>query len=272
MELGRGSLKEPLIAGQPPVSNQRVHVIKAKQVALFNSQTRRKVGWFFFALILHFCLYPLKIGTNLKSFITNEDDRLQVLALFPDGGAAERGKVLAVVVLVITLWLAQPIPVCIGALVPVISFPFLGIASGDELAPQYFKDLMLLFIGTSFLGQAITRVDLHRRIALNILKRTGTSPQWLLAGFFGVAAFLSMWISNTSTTVMLVPIALDTVDRIQDGLSNARDFRTALVMGIGYAANVGGMGTLIGTAPNLIAQTVFEDLFPTGEWAPKCSN
>jgi sodium-dependent dicarboxylate transporter 2/3/5 len=268
MEVGRGSLKEPLIDPAPVTrvstpGRQRRNAASAKQVALFNTQTRRKVGWFMFSLLLHFLLYPLKIGENLSAFTPSEAARQKVLANFPDGGAAERGKVLAVVVLVVTLWLTQPIPVCIAALVPVISFPFLGVASGDELAPQYFKDLMLLFVGTSFLGQAITRVRLHRRIALSILKRTGTSPQWVLAGFYGVASFLSMWISNTSTTVMLVPIAIDTVDRLQDELSNAPHFRTALVLGIGYAANIGGMGTLIGTAPNLIAQEIFSSLFPT---------
>jgi di/tricarboxylate transporter len=214
-------------------------------------ETTRNAIVFFICLGLHFCMFPLSIGSDLTDF-TEPADAAKVLINFPDGGAVARGRVMAVLVLTVTLWLFQPIPTHIAAFVPLVSFPFLGIGSGGDLSKLFFKDTAVLITATSFIGNAIIRVNLHKRVALFILSRTGTRPQMLLAGFYGVSAFLSMWISNTAAVVMLCPIALDTLKVLeiqlkQTGTTGAevRRLKVALVMGVGYAANIGGMGTYV---------------------------
>ena len=154
-------------------------------------------------------------------------------------------------------WMTEAAPVAATALLPLVLFPLLGIASMREVAGAYAHPIIFLFLGGFVLALAISRWDLHRRIALLVLLRAGSSGGALLAGFMCAAAMLSMWVSNTATTLMLVPIGLAIIDMVEHTAAGEamdershRHFHIALMLGIAYAATIGGVATLIGTPPN----------------------
>ncbi|WP_088329553.1 DASS family sodium-coupled anion symporter [Lacimicrobium sp. SS2-24] len=154
-------------------------------------------------------------------------------------------------------WASEAIPVPATALVPLAMFDILGIASFEEAAAPFANPIIYLFLGAFLLAISVEKWNLHKRIALNLLAVTGTEGRRLIAGFMLVAAFLSMWMSNTSTTLMLLPIALSVAKVIADNLSAASEtqikhFQTALLLGLAYAATIGGLSTLIGTPPNAL--------------------
>lgn len=152
-------------------------------------------------------------------------------------------------------WATEAVPVPVTALIPVVAFDLLGIATIRDAAAPYANPIIFLFLGGFLLALAMQRWDLHKRIALAILDRTGTEGRRLIGGFMLVCALLSMWMTNTSTTMMLLPIALSVVGVIRDniaGLSEKQhsDFHIALLLGLAYAASIGGLATLVGTPPN----------------------
>ena len=149
-------------------------------------------------------------------------------------------------------WMTEAAPVAATALLPLVLFPMLGIASMGEVAGAYAHPVIFLFLGGFVLALGISRWDLHRRIALLVLLRAGSGGGALLAGFMCAAAMLSMWVSNTATTLMLVPIGLAIIDMVgrAGGGRDHRHFHIALMLGIAYAATIGGVATLIGTPPN----------------------
>ena len=145
-------------------------------------------------------------------------------------------------------WMTEAVPLAATALLPVVLYPLLGVMDGRAVAPIYFNHIILLFLGGFLVALAMERWNLHRRIALRILLVFGSRPSDLMMGFMVAAAFLSMWISNTATTMMMVPIAgsvLATVETKSGKLS------TGLLLGIAYSASIGGVATLVGTPPNL---------------------
>ncbi len=152
-------------------------------------------------------------------------------------------------------WISECVPLAVTALIPLITFPFTGIATAQEIAPRYMTSIMFLFIGGFLIAQAMQRTGLHKRIALAILSRWHATPMQLIVGFIMTTAFLSMWISNTATTMLMLTIALAVLSRI-DGLDLANattaTFATTLLLLIAYAANLGGMATPVGTVPNLV--------------------
>jgi sodium-dependent dicarboxylate transporter 2/3/5 len=164
-------------------------------------------------------------------------------------------RVAACAALMAVWWLTEAVPVAATALVPLVLFPVLGVASVEDTAAPYANPLIFLFMGGFMIAMAMQRWSLHRRIALGVLRLAGSAPARLVGGFMIATAFLSMWVSNTATTVMMVPIALSVIGLIGDGGKEGAPppkFAIALLLSIAYAASIGGMATLIGTPPNAL--------------------
>lgn len=176
----------------------------------------------------------------------------------------------AVALLMAIWWMTECIPLAATALLPVVLFPLLGIMDGREVSTEYFNSVIFLFVGGFLVALAMQRWNLHRRIALRILMLTGVKPRRMLLGFMLVTAFLSMWISNTATTMMIVPIALAIVLKLEDLLGGdaSRGFAGGIFLGIAYSASIGGIATLVGTPPNLAFDRIFALTFPA---APEIS-
>jgi sodium-dependent dicarboxylate transporter 2/3/5 len=160
----------------------------------------------------------------------------------------------AVAVLMGTWWMTEAIPIPATALLPLVLFPFLGVLPMAEAAAPYANDLIFLFMGGFFIAVAMERWELHKRIALGIVAAVGTGPERLVLGFMVASGFLSMWISNTATAAMMLPIGLAVAEifRPDDGPPGPYAFGTALMLGIAYGASIGGVATLIGTPPNAV--------------------
>ena len=163
-------------------------------------------------------------------------------------------------------WATEAVPVPVTAFLPLVTFDLLGISSVKETASQYAHPIIYLFLGAFILALAVERWNLHKRIALLILMRTGTNGRRLVGGFMLVSAFLSMWVSNTSTTMMLLPIALSVagvvlanVDDLDD--KQKSDFQTALLLGLAFSASIGGLATLIGTPTNALFAAVMRETY-----------
>ena len=169
-------------------------------------------------------------------------------------------RVAAVGSLMAILWATEAIPLFVTALLPLIFFPLFGISSFSEAAMPFSNKNIFLFLGGFILALSIQKSNLHERIALGILRFSGKDGSSLIAGFMGVSAFLSMWMMNTSTTLMLLPIGISvaTIASNQNPESDNNGFATALMLGIAYAATIGGMTTLIGTAPNAVFASFME--------------
>jgi sodium-dependent dicarboxylate transporter 2/3/5 len=166
-------------------------------------------------------------------------------------------RVAAVGIWMAIWWATEAIPVAATALMPLALFDPLGIAKIGDAAAYYADPIIYLFLGGFMLALALERWNLHRRIALTILEFTGTDGRRLVGGFMLVCALLSMWMTNTSTTMMLLPIVLSVIGVIRDnvpGLSdrNRRDFEVAMLLGLAYSASIGGLATLVGTPPNAL--------------------
>lgn len=169
----------------------------------------------------------------------------------------EAWRVAAVGLWMAIWWATEAIPVPVTAFMPIIAFPFLSISTVAQTTEAYANPIIYLFLGAFILALAVERWNLHKRIALGILSFSGTDGKRLIAGFMVVAALLSMWMTNTSTTMMLMPIALSVAKVIAENnqhLSTERtsSFQTAMLLGLAYAATIGGMATLVGTPPNAL--------------------
>jgi sodium-dependent dicarboxylate transporter 2/3/5 len=185
---------------------------------------------------------------------------LLVLPL-PDGMTPAGLRVAAVAVLMAVWWLTEAIPIPATALLPVLLFPLLGIMDGGDVTRAYGHHLIYLFLGGFLIAVTMEKWNLHHRIALHTIRVVGVTPQRIVLGFMLATAFLSMWISNTATTMMMVTIAVAVLHEVDERLEHAPGelrFGTALMLGIGYAASIGGVATLIGTPPNAIFAGVVE--------------
>lgn len=197
---------------------------------------------------------------------------LLVVPVAPENPSASR--MAAVAALMAVWWVTDAIPLFATALMPLALYPLLGIMSGHDVAPIYFNHTILLFLGGFMIALTMEKWDLHRRIALSIIHVVGGGPARIVLGFMIAAAFLSMWISNTATAVMMVPIGLAIALRVEDeaGKQAARPFSVGLMLGIAYGASAGGLTTLVGTPPNLAFERIFGILFPDapaiglGQW------
>lgn len=166
------------------------------------------------------------------------------------------GKVLAVAAWMVIWWVTEAVSISVTALIPIVIFPLLKIMDIKVVAASYGSPIVFLFFGGFVMALALEKVNLHKRIALNIVKITGTSPDKVILGFMLATAFLSMWISNTATTVVMLPIGLSVINLIvkdEDGFTQKdKNFALSLMLGIAYSANVGGIATIIGTPPNTV--------------------
>jgi sodium-dependent dicarboxylate transporter 2/3/5 len=178
---------------------------------------------------------------------------LMLLVPAPSGLSPEGWKTAAVAMLMATWWMTEAIPIPATAILPLGLFPILGVLNATNAAAPYANELIFLFMGGFFLAVTMERWGLHKRIALAIMSVVGTSPNRLILGFMIATAFLSMWISNTATTAMMLPIGLAVGElfRPQDQ-KGPYEFGIALMLGVAYAASIGGVATLIGTPPNAV--------------------
>lgn len=163
----------------------------------------------------------------------------------------------------VTWWITEAIPIPAASLLPAVLLPLFGVCDAQVAAKYYSHHLILLLLGGFLLARAVECSGLHKRIALATLTTVGTSPRLLAVGFLCTAAMLSMWISNTATTLMLMPIAISVAMRTEKDIETSKGvFTTCLLLCTAYGANVGGIGTLIGTPPNLIFVKNAGDLDP----------
>ncbi len=182
-----------------------------------------------------------------------------IVLLIPFPGLSREGRiVLATAVLMATWWVTEALPIPATSLVPLVMFPLLGVVSAVDVATPYGNENIFLFIGGFFMARAMERHNLHRRIALSIMILIGTSPRKVILGFMLATAFLSMWISNTASTMIMVPIAIAVMVNM-DRMNTP--FATALFLGIAYSASIGGVGTLVGTPPNIVFSGQFHTIF-----------
>ena len=191
-----------------------------------------------------------------------------IVLLLPesDALAPEAKRAAPIFVLMGIWWATEAVPIAITALIPLVFFPLLGVASIEATAAPYANKNIFLFLGGFFLSLAIQKCNLHKRIALTILKFTGTRGKSIIAGFMVSSCLLSMWIMNTSTTIMLLPIGLAIIAVVKESMTELSEleklnFQVALLLGIAYAANIGGIATLIGTAPNMALNGFMEEQY-----------
>ena len=168
----------------------------------------------------------------------------------------EADPVIAVAAWMICWWITEAVSISVTALLPLILFPLTNIMPIKEVAPHYGSSIVFLFFGGFVMALALEKVNLHKRIALGIIKITGTSPNRIVLGFMLATALLSMWISNTASTLVMLPIGISVINLLiddEDGFTkNDRNFALSVMLGIAYAANSGGIATIIGTPPNSV--------------------
>lgn len=183
----------------------------------------------------------------------------QSVGLSPEGKSAA-----AVVVLMSIWWMSEAIPVYVTAFLPLVLFPPLHILNPAETAANYGHNYALMFLAVFFLAKAIEVQGLHKRIALSIINVFGTSRQRIVLSMMIATAFVSMWIANITTALMMLPIAMAIVAKDDEShtVNNNKNFASALMLGIAYAASIGGLATLIGSPTNMIFVGIFDRLFP----------
>ena len=185
--------------------------------------------------------------------------------LLPETYATTEGEVLelshaaravaGVAVAMAVLWMSEAISVYATALIPLALFPLVGVADIKTVATSYGSPVVYLFLGGFIVALSLEKWGLHKRLALNAVAAVGANPRAIIGAFMAVAAVLSMWVVNTSATIILLPVAVSVIrllpsDDLADGKADS-SFAICLLLGIAYAASIGGMGTIIGTAPNV---------------------
>jgi sodium-dependent dicarboxylate transporter 2/3/5 len=173
-------------------------------------------------------------------------------------------KVLAVSAMMIFWWISEAMPLPVIALIPLVLFPLMGISKIEETATGYSNPVIFLFMGGFFISLSIEKWNLHKRIALSIVKLTGTSGDKIILGFILSTGFLSMWLSNTATTMMMFPIAASVIHVMKNEAipeKNFKHFSLTLLLAIAYASNFGGISTLIGTPPNVAFVAFIKDKY-----------
>ena len=201
-----------------------------------------------------------------------------MLAINPFHVSHEAKLVLAVAALMVLWWVTEAIPMPVVAMLPLILFPLMGIASIKETSASYGDNIIFLFLGGFMIGLAIEKWNLHTRIALFIIRATGTSGDRIVLGFIIATGFLSMWLSNTATTMMMYPIAasiIHVVNENREGHGNLKNFGLTIMLAIAYASNFGGIATIIGTPPNVAFVAFMEKkyhyTFQFVDWALICT-
>ena len=182
-----------------------------------------------------------------------------------EGLSAEATAALAVALWVGAWWVTEAVPIAVSALLPIVLFPLTGALDLGTTTAAYGHKYVFLYLGGFLLAIAIEKVNLHRRIALFIIASIGTRMRMIVLGFMVATAFLSMWISNTATSVMMLPIGLAIIAQYRDHPDTPENehtqFGKMLMLAIAYSASIGGIGTLIGTPPNLVLAGIVKELY-----------
>ncbi len=199
-----------------------------------------------FSKIIGLCLGPLFFITIIYSSFENL--------------SFQATAVLATASLMICWWITEAVSISVTALLPLIIFPITGVMEVNDVGANYGSSIVFLFFGGFILALALEKVSLHRRIALTIIKKTGTSPNKVILGFMIATAFMSMWISNTASTVVMLPIALSVINLlITEKKKLTKNFALSVMLGIAFSANAGGIATVIGTPPNSVLIGLLEN-------------
>lgn len=192
----------------------------------------------------------------------------------PEGLSPEAWRLAAVATLMIVWWIGEALPIAATSLLPLVLFPLLGIRGSADVAAAYGDPILFLFLGAFLIALAMERCGLHRRIALAMIAAVGSEPRRLVLGFLVATSAISMWMNNTAVTLMMLPVGISVVERLAGGarlegraddavrLAAARSFGAPLMLAIAYGASIGGMGTLVGTAPNLVFAGAMRQLDP----------
>ncbi len=186
-------------------------------------------------------------------------------------------KVMAATIWIAIWWMTEAIPVPVTSFLPMILYPLTNAVPLRVIAPSYANPIIYIFVGGFILALAMQKWELHKRIALSIISITGTNMRQIILGFILASAFLSMWISNTATTVMMLPIALSIISQIKEFArassltqKNIEGFGKALILAIAYSSSIGGIATLVGTPTNLIFSDAIERFYgivmPFDQW------
>lgn len=194
---------------------------------------------------------------GILGFIT-----FNLINIFPNN--LQASNLLAIVILMVSFWIFEVIPLSVTALFPFILFPIYGIIKADIVASYYINSTIFLFMGGFLLAYAMEEWMLHKRLSLLIIDKIGVNTDFLILGFMLAATFLSMFISNTATAIMMMPIGLSVIKKIEHTFDeeNSKKFSISIMLGIAYSASIGGIATIIGTAPNLSFKRIFEQSFP----------
>ena len=187
-----------------------------------------------------------------------------IFSNLPNELISEKGDaVIAVALWMLFWWITEAVSISVTALLPLLLFPLLKILPITEVGANYGSPIVFLFFGGFVMALALEKVNLHKRIALNIIRLTGTTPNKVVLGFMIATASLSMWISNTASTVVMLPIALSVINLLindEDGLTkNDQNFALSVMLGIAFSANAGGIATVIGTPPNSVMIGLLEN-------------
>ena len=180
----------------------------------------------------------------------------------PETMTPEAWRLIAVTLWMVIWWLLEAMPLPVTALLPIVLFPALGIQPANEVSHHYGNHLIFLFLGGFILAAGMQTWGLHRRIALAIVAAIGSSPSRIIMGFMLATAFLSMWISNTATAVMMFAVGTSIIDFIDERVPDKKQvehFGIGLMLSIAYSASIGGVGTLIGTPPNALLASLLSE-------------
>lgn len=188
-----------------------------------------------------------------------------------EGMKPEAMKVAALTVFMAVWWISEAVPIPATSLLPIIMYPLLGIMTTKATTASYSNPIIYLFIGGFFIAISMQKYNLHKRIALHVIKLVGSSPSLMILGFMIATGFLSMWVSNTATAMMMVPIGLAVISQVTghtseqmfagSGGKEEMNFAKSLMLGIAYSASIGGIATIIGTPPNAIMVGMMEKLY-----------
>ncbi len=191
----------------------------------------------------------------------------------PEGLSPEGWRTAGVGLLMAIFWITEPLPIPVTALLPLVLFPLLGLGDIRTTTAPYANPIIFLFLGGFLIAMAMQRWGLHRRIAIALVGRLGTRPTAIIGGFLLASGLISMWVSNTATALMMLPIAMSVVQLCPargPGDREQRDFALALMLSVAYGATTGGMATLIGTPPNALLAAYLSEVYQItigfGQW------
>ena len=190
---------------------------------------------------------------------------IQVYSLVPSETFSQAPAVAAMIVFMAFLWVTELIPLAVTSLIPIVLLPAIGVGTLSEITSYYARPIIYLFLGGFILAIGIQKTGLHKRIALFLLHKIGDKPHQLVLGFMLASAMLSMWISNTAAVMVMMPVGLSVLETAKrNGLAgkSLKNLGLGIMLGLAYAADIGGMSTLIGTPPNLVFLEMYTELFP----------